>query len=184
MRFEAVEELAVEEVAFSWRARFPIAPLVPLRVTDAYAAGEGRLEVWLLGLPLQRRTGPELAAGEAIRYLAELAWAPHAMAANERLEWRELDARRVEVATRAGSARVAARLELDAAGDVVGSSGDARPRAVGKTAVPTPWAGSFGDHAVLGGIRIPTRGEVRWLLPEGPFTYWRARLTGLELDSS
>ena len=79
---------------------------------------------------------------------------------------------------------MAARLEFDAAGDVVGSSGDARPRAVGKTAVPTPWSGTFGDHAVLGGIRIPTRGEVRWLLPEGPFTYWRARVTGLELESS
>lgn len=39
--FTAVEEFEVEDVAFSWRARFPIAPLVWLRVVDRYAAGEG-----------------------------------------------------------------------------------------------------------------------------------------------
>jgi hypothetical protein len=37
MPFTAVEEFAVEEVAFSWRARFPIVPLVWLRVVDRYA---------------------------------------------------------------------------------------------------------------------------------------------------
>jgi hypothetical protein len=182
LRFTAVEELAVREVAFSWQARFPIAPLVSLRVVDSYAAGEGLLEARLLGLlPVMRQTGPEVSAGEALRYLAELAWVPYAIIANPQLEWRELDARTVEVATQVGSARMTVRLEFDAAGDVVGASTDARPRIEGKTVVPTPWAGSFSDYALAGGIRIPTRGEVRWELPGGPFTYWRGEITSLQL---
>ena len=29
--------------------------------------------------------------------------------------------------------------------------------------------------------RLPTRAEVSWELPDGPFTYFRAQVTGLEL---
>jgi hypothetical protein len=38
LRFEAEQEAATEQVEFSWRARFPIAPLVALRVDDWYRA--------------------------------------------------------------------------------------------------------------------------------------------------
>jgi hypothetical protein len=46
--FEAVEDFAVREVAFEWRARFK--PLGFLRVVDSFAAGEGLLEARLFGL--------------------------------------------------------------------------------------------------------------------------------------
>jgi len=183
LRFEAVEEFAVDEVAFSWRARFPIVPLVWLRVLDRYAAGEGQLEARLFGLPLMRARGQATAEGEAMRYLAELPWVPQAMAVNRQLEWRELDLRTVEVATRVGLARVAVRLEFNAEGDIVGASTDARPRPEGKTIVPRPWGGVFAGYAVFGRIRVPRQAEVRWDLPEGSFTYWRGAVTSLELDS-
>jgi hypothetical protein len=44
-----------------------------------------------------------------------------------------------------------------------------------------PWVGEFHDYRKLGGALIPTRGEVRWELPEGPFTYWRGTITSFEL---
>jgi hypothetical protein len=184
LRFSAVEEFAVKEVAFSWRARFRLAKLVSLSVVDGYAGGAGRLEARLLGLvPVLRARGPEVAEGEALRYLAELAWVPQAMAANRRLEWRELGAQTVEVATRVGSARVALRLEFDAAGDLVGAATDARPRTERKRIVPTPWAGSYSEYAAFDGIRVPTRAEVRWELTDGPFAYWRGRLTSFEVEA-
>jgi hypothetical protein len=181
LSFEAVEELAVHEVAFTWDARMKLAPLLFLRVVDRLVAGEGLLEARLLGLvPVMRQAGEELSEGEALRYLAELVWVPHAMTSNQRLEWRELDAEAVEVATQVGGSRAAARIDFDRDGDIAGASALARPRLVGKQTVLTPWAGSFGEYAVVGGIRIPTRGEVRWELADGPFTYWRARVTSLE----
>jgi hypothetical protein len=42
--------------------------------------------------------------------------------------------------------------------------------------------GGYGDYGIVGGVRIPTRAEVRWELADGPFTYWRGRITSLELD--
>jgi hypothetical protein len=52
----------------------------------------------------------------------QLPWVPHATIANTELEWRELDAQTVEVATPVGSARTAVRLGFDLAGDSVGAS--------------------------------------------------------------
>lgn len=185
LRFTAVEEFAVEEVAFSWRARFRLAPLASLRVLDRYGDGEGLLEARLFGIvPVMRARGQETAEGEAMRYLAELAWVPQAMRANRQLEWRELDTRTVEVATSVGLTRVAVLLEFDAAGDIVGAFAEGRPRLEGKVTVRTAWGGAFADYDVVGGIRLPTRAAVRWELAEGPFTYWRARITSLELGSS
>jgi hypothetical protein len=181
LRFTAVEVFAVKELKFSWQARFPILPGVSMHVVDGYAAGEGKLEARLFGLPFMRFEGPETAEGEAIRCLCELPWVPHAMLANKELEWGEVDGQTVEVATTVGPERVAVRLEFDAAGDIVGAAADARPRTEGKRIVRRPWAGIFGDYAVVGGIRIPTHGEVRWELPDGPFTYWRGTITSLEL---
>lgn len=180
--FTAVEELAVGEVAFSWRARFPIAPLLALRVHDWYRAGEGALEVRLLGLPVMRSHGVEVVKGEAMRYLAELPWVPQAFVGNAQLEWRELDDATVEVGTLVTSSRVAVRLHFDAAGDIIAASADARPRAVGKRAVDTPFRGEFADYEVLSGVRVPTSAEISWDPPEGRFTYFRGRLTALATE--
>src|ERR1700747_362201 len=58
LRFDAVEEFALDRIAFTWRARFLRGWPPVLRVTDAYDPPDGRLEVRLLGLPLQRQVGP------------------------------------------------------------------------------------------------------------------------------
>jgi hypothetical protein len=140
MRFTAVEEFAVERIGFAWQARFPLIPLVAMKVVDEYADGNGQLVARLLGIPVMRQRGPETAVGEALRYLAELPWVPQAIAVNRELRWRELDGREIEVATTVAGQQVAVRFEFDASGDIVRASTDARPRPVGKTFVATPGA--------------------------------------------
>jgi hypothetical protein len=180
--FQAEQDASVERIEFAWRARFLIAHLIRIRVHDWYRGGEGALEVRLLGFPLQRIRGPVVARGEAMRYLAELAWFPYAMVANPELEWHELDEATVEVATQIASVRPAVRLHFDSEGDVVAATADARPRAVGGNVVDTPFRGDFADYQVVGGVRVPTRAEVRWELPEGPFTYFRGQLVDLRAE--
>jgi len=175
-QFEAEQEFSVQRVEFSWRARFPLAPLVALHVRDWYHAGEGALEVRLWHLPIKRLRGDAVAKGEAIRYLAELPWAPQAVVLNRELEWREVDDWTTEVGTRVAGERVAVLLHFDAAGDIVAASAQDRPRAVGKDSVATPFAGEFGDYQVFEGVRLPTTAAVRWELEEGPFVYFRGRI--------
>jgi hypothetical protein len=176
--FRAEEEFAVERVAFAWRARFTVARVVPLRVVDRYDAGAGRLDGRLFGvLPVMSSSGPEAAEAQVLRYLAELPWVPHALVANRELVWRDVDPTALEVS--ASGATV--RHEFDADGDIVAAFAPERPRIVGREVVRTRWSGAFADYAVLGGVRIPTRAEVRWELPDGPFTYWRGTVTSLEV---
>ena len=180
MPFRATEDFAVDRVAFSWRARFPILGPLALAVLDEFSNGDGQLRVSLLGVPLQTEKGPETAVGEAMRYLAELPWAPQAIVANRELEWQGIDNESIEVACRVGATRVAVRWHFNEDGDVAGATG-MRPFLVGKTFVPRRWGGEFGEYATVHGIRAPISGQVWWDLPEGRFVYWRGRLTGLEL---
>jgi hypothetical protein len=182
IRFAAVQRLAVDRVAFSWRARFPMLGPIAIKVVDEYSGGEGRLEARVLGLPVLRQRGPETAIGEALRYLAELPWVPYAMTQNRELEWRSLDERSVEVSSQVGREPIAVTLHFDEAGDIVRAACPARPRQVGKSWVPTPWAGEFGDYGALGGVRIPTSAKVRWEPQSAPFTYWQGNVSSLELD--
>lgn len=180
LRFQATEDFAVDRVAFSWRARFPIAGRLVLRVVDGFAGGAGHLRVSLLGFPLQTLTGSETDVGEAMRYLAELAWAPHAIAANGELAWRARDGQQVEVTYAVGSGEASVCWEFDDAGDLVRATG-MRPYRTGRVFVPRHWGGDFGAYETVAGARIPTTGEAWWELPEGRFVYWRARIDSLEL---
>jgi hypothetical protein len=174
--FVAEQEMDADRVEFAWNANLRAAPLVSLRVRDWYRAGAAGLDVRLWGVPVVRASGEDVARGEAMRYLAELVWVPQAFVSNRALEWREVDESRVEVATRVGGERVAVTLRFDEAGDIVAMSA-VRPRRVGKQVVDTPWNGAFANYRELAGVRLPTTGEVSWLLPDGLFTYFRCTLS-------
>jgi hypothetical protein len=177
LRFDAVEEFATDAVAFTWRARFRILGPLSIRVTDSYRQPDGLLELKALGLPLRRTRGPELAQGEALRYLAEIPWVPHAIIANTDLRWRAIDDRTAEVRTQVAGERVAVALTFD--DDKIVRTVADRPRLEAGGA-PTRWVGEFGDYRSFGAIRVPVRGEVSWELPEGPFTDWRGTITSVQ----
>ena len=180
-RFEASQEARVDRVQFSWRARFALAPLLSIRVQDWYRDGDGALEARLLGIRVAQSAGAETARSEAMRYLAELPWFTHAVLVNRELEWRELGANELEVSTGGASTRATIRLSFDEKGEIVRVFAPDRPRQEGKRIVERPWEGSFADYRPLGGVRVPTAAEVVWQLPDGPFPYFRARVTGLEV---
>jgi hypothetical protein len=179
--FTAEQVISIHQPGFAWLARMQAAPLVSARVLDCYVDGAGLLEARLFGsLRLARAAGPQADKGELMRYLAELAWAPHAMLHNPRLSWREIDATTVEVsaASQAGPARVRLILEN---GDITRIEADDRPRVVGRRIVPTRWQGRCCDYREMDGCRIPTRAVVSWMLEDGPFEYWRGRITAFRM---
>ena len=96
--FTAEQVISIHEPGFAWLAQMQAAPLASARVIDCYVDSRGLLEARLFGsLRLVRAAGPQADRGELMRYLAELAWAPHAMLHNPQLSWREIDATTVEV---------------------------------------------------------------------------------------
>jgi hypothetical protein len=175
--FSAEQVIRISRPGFAWVARMQVVPLLSAQIRECYIDDQGLLEARLWGsLPLARLAGPETSKGELMRYLAELIWAPRAMRHNPALSWREIDAATVEVsaASPGGPARV--RLIFED-GDIARIEADDRPRAAGRRIVPTRWEGCCGDYREMEGCRIPTRAAVSWLLDDGPFEYWRGKVT-------
>ena len=173
----AEQTIQVHEPGFLWLARMRMAPLLPVQILDCYVDGQGYLEARLFGsIPVARAAGPEVSKGELMRYLAELAWAPHAMVRNARLRWREIDSSTIEVSADSPDGPARVRLVFQD-GDIIGIEADDRPRMVGTHAIPTPWRGRFLDHREVDGWRIPTRAEVSWILDGQSVTVWRGEVT-------
>jgi hypothetical protein len=181
MAFTAVQHIAVERVAFSWKARFPLLGPLALRVVDDYDAGTGALTVSLFGLPLQRQRNPETMRGEALRYLAELPFVPPALVMNRELEFQEIDDRRVDVAATVAGERLKVTLDLDERGNVVRASSTIRKLKRNGEWRATPWGGEFRDYTQIGPLYVPAAGEAYWELDSGRYVYWRGNITGAAL---
>ncbi len=174
--FRAEQRLAGDAIGFCWRAWVRMAPFAPFRVIDAFENGAGRLSVSAFGaLPVARGRGPDLDRGEVQRALAELPWRPFAFGSLPHVAWETADGRTLSATYDDGRIRASVDLEVDDEGRVTGGSA-LRPRLVGKASVDTTWRGAFRDWRRFGRAQIPTYAEVAWILPEGPFTYWRGRV--------
>ena len=172
--FRAEQRIDAKQLGFHWKARVRVAPLVWIRVTDAFEQGRGILEVRLRGLLLARAVGPETDQGELVRLLAELPWCPAALD-HPALVWSAVDHWTLRVALEVRATRASLTMKVDDSGRVVSCQSE-RPRKVGKEFVTTDWVGQFGKYRSMGGMCVPTHGEVAWVLPEGAFTYWRGEI--------
>jgi len=178
MPFKAEQWFDGRGIDFRWQAWIRMAPLVSARVVDSYEGGQGSLTAQLLGLvPVARSRGPATDKGEAMRGMAELPWHPFAFCEAPQFRWESTAADKLRVTFVNGETQAAVEFEVDGEGQVRSGAALSRPRIVGKSVVETAWSGTFREYKAFDGVRVPTLAEVAWHLPEGAFTYWRARVT-------
>nr|MDQ5828243.1 hypothetical protein [Chloroflexota bacterium] len=74
--FTSDQKVVTQRPGFDWNGRVAMMPGVPVRVHDAYVAGEGILHASLLGLftVVDMRGTGDVAEGELMRFFAEAAW--------------------------------------------------------------------------------------------------------------
>jgi len=179
--FRAEEVFRVHPPAFQWSARIRAIPLVPVRVMDRYMNGRGSMLARVGGVAtvVSQSGGPGLNAGALARYLAEAVWIPTRLASLPGVHWTGVDDRTADATLADGDTEVTVRFHFDEAGDPTGISGT-RPREVDGSFVDTPWVGRFDQHREMGGFRIPTRGQVAWMVDGREEVYWRGRVLSAE----
>jgi hypothetical protein len=176
--FEAEQWLDTAGLDFHWLARARMGRILPVAVVDSFKAGHGLLTVRLFGvLAVVNAEGPDVDRGEAMRALAEIPWRPSALADAPYLSWSEVSSNTLRAEYDDGKTRCHVDLEVDGYGGVRSASAPDRPRAVQNESLETPWRGEFSEYREFDGMRVPTRAEVSWLLPEGVFTYFRCQVT-------
>jgi len=182
--FTSTQRIITRRPGFDWEARITLMPGFSVRVHDAYVAGEGILHASLFGLVslVNLRGRPELAQGELMRFLAESSWYPTALLPSQGVQWESIDEHSARATLKDGQTTVAVLFRFDENDLVESVRAEARPRTVGDTVVPTPWEGRWWNYQLRDGMRIPMEGEVAWMLPEGPKSYWRGRITRISYE--
>ena len=182
--FTSTQRVVTSRPGFDWDARISILPGLPVRVHDAYVAGEGLLHAAILGLiTVADLSGkPEVAEGELLRFFAEAAWYPTALLPSQGVHWEAVDDTSARATLRDSNVSVTLLFRFDHAGLIGSVRAEARGRVVDGVAVPTPWEGRLWGYELRDGMRVPLQGEVAWHLPEGPMPYWRGRITSLRYE--
>ena len=171
--FAAEQTVALREPGFLWFATMRGPGPLDTEVLDAFVADRGTLEARVMGsVPVARVGGPEADVAEAMRYLAELPWAPLAILCNPFVHWRRLAEDLYDATLHTGSGPATVRFHLDK-GDIVLAEADARMWTPGRY---LPWRGAFAAYGRVSGVRVPLAAEVGWMEPDGWRPYWRGEL--------
>ena len=182
--FTSTQRVVLRPPGFVWNGRLALLPGLPVRVHDAYVAGEGILHASLLGLIdlAELRGTPAMNEGELMRFLAEAAWYPTALLPSQGVRWEAVDDTSAMATLEDGETRASLLFRFDAEGLIESVRAEARGRMVAGKVIPTPWEGRWSHPALVDGMRIPLEGEVAWLLPEGRKPYWRGRVTQIRFE--
>ena len=182
--FTSTQRVITRRPGFDWDGRVAMMPGLPVRVHDAYIAGEGILHAAVLGLVSMvnlRGTG-EVAQGELMRFFAEAAWYPTALLPSQGVLWDAVDDHSARATIKDGDLTLTLLFRFNKEGLIETVRAEARGRTIGGKVVPTPWEGRFWNYEARDGMQVPFDGEVAWLLPEGAKPYWRGRITKLSYE--
>jgi hypothetical protein len=177
--FTSDQVVVAQRPGFDWNGRVALAPGLPVRVHDAYVAGEGILHASLLGLfsVVDMRGTGDVAEGELMRFFAEAAWYPTALLPSQGVSWEAVDDHSAHATLEEGDVSITMLFTFNEEGLIDTVRAETRGRAVGEEVVPTPWRGRFWNYEERDGMLVPLDGEVAWLLPEGEEPYWRGHIT-------
>ena len=184
MPFEAEHLSAPGATAFVWNARVAVAPLLDVRVRDAYIEGEGSGHVSLLsafGISAASGT-PEMNSGSLHRFLAEAVWYPVALLPGPTLRWSPIDSSRALATLTDHGISVSLEFRFADTGEVTGIYTPARWGTFGGGYEQRPWEGHFRNYERTNGFRVPTEGEVGWYVDDQWRAVWKGTI--LEFDVS
>lgn len=175
--FTAETVLRADRSEFCWDARFS-----GMSVVDAYEGGRGRAVLKVARLvPVKSYSGPETDRGELLRYLGSAALCPSMMVCNHAMGWEPAGEDLVRVSDRATGTALDLAIGPDGCPGLLRA---VRHRMAGKALIPTPWSGACSDFVEWEGLRVATRVDARWTLPEGEFVYYRAEVRGYAIQES
>lgn len=182
--FEAKEYFSAQPPGFVWDASIRMAPLMKVRVRDAYVTGQGSMQVKILSLVsvVDEHGKAELNAGALQRYLAEVVWLPTALLPSEGVKWSAIDDSRALATLTDSGTTVSLEFHFNDVGEITDVFSPGRYREVNGKYELTPWAGHFRNYKERNGMWIPIEAAVEWQLPDGSFPYWKGRIVEVEYD--
>ncbi len=176
--FTATQHFTTARPGFVWDATIAMAPGVPVRVVDAFIAGEGLLRPTILGLyaiGTLQGTG-EIARGELLRHFAESVWFPTALLPSQGVVWQAVDDTSAQATTTDGPINVTMLFRFGADGLITAIHVDGRATTVGTATVLMPWECRMSNYRTRGGMQVPLTGEALYITPQGETPYFKGTI--------
>ena len=182
--FEACQVVSPLTPGFVWNARIAIAPLIHIRVRDAYVAGRGSGKVSLMSaITVAHDQGHmKLDSGALYRFLAEAVWYPTALLPGVGVKWRGVDNNRAIATLTDAEISVSLEFRFNDSGEVIGIYTAERYGLFDGQYEKHPWEGHFRKYEIRDGIKIPTEAEVGWYLPGGWWLFWKGRIVEVDFE--
>jgi hypothetical protein len=186
MPFEAEHLVAPGAPAFVWIARVSVAPLLHVRVRDAYIDGTGSGHVSLLSsFEVSAASGtPEMNSGSLHRFLAEAVWYPVALLPGPALQWSPIDTNRARATLTDRGVSVSLEFSFAETGEVTGIYTAGRWGSFGGGYEQRPWEGHFRSYEEKNGFRVPTQGDVGWYVDGEWHGVWEGTILDVEVQTS
>ena len=177
-QFTATQRFTTARPGFVWDANITMVPGVPVRVVDAFIAGEGLLRPTILGLyglGTLQGTG-EIARGELLRHFAESVWFPTALLPSQGVVWQAVDDASALATMTDGQISVTMLFRFGADDMIVAVSVEGRATTVGTATVLMPWECRMSNYQTRDGMRVPLTGEALYITPQGEKPYFRGTI--------
>ena len=182
--FTATQHFTTLRAGFVWNANISLFPGMPVRVVDAFIAGEGLLRPTILGLysmgTLQGRG--EIARGELLRHFAESVWFPTALLPSQGVVWQAVDDTSAQATMTDGPISVTMLFRFGADGLITSIYVEERATKVGDATVLMPWEGRLSNYQVQGGMRVPLTSEALYITPQGEKPYFKGTIDTLTYE--
>lgn len=182
--FEASQIVSENPVGFLWDAKIRIFPSVFVRIIDVFEDGVGSGEVSLMSAITlgSDKNHPKLNAGALYRYLAESVWHPTALLPQSGVKWKAVDKYTAIASLSVDDVSVSLEFRFNNLGQITGIYTEERFGKFGDRYIRYPWEGYFSNYQDFDGVKIPTKGEVGWHLPEGWWLFWKGTIIQAEFD--
>lgn len=183
-KFKATQIISQDNVSFLWDAKINIAPLFHVRVRDSLIEAMGEGNVYLMSaISLgSDKNKPELNSGTLYRYLAEAVWHPTALLPQSGVNWESVDNNKAIANLTKFNISISLEFKFNNFGEIIGIYTKDRYGKFGNKYVKYPWEGKFSDYKEFNGIKIPTKGEVGWHLPNGWWLFWKGEIMDAKFD--
>ena len=184
--FKAIQIISQDTVSFLWDAKINIAPFFHVRVRDSLIEGIGAANVYLMSAMSvgSDKDNPELNSGALYRYLAETVWHPTALLPQSGVTWESVNEYKAIAHFKKFNTSLSLEFKFNDLGEIIGIYTENRYGKFGNKYVKYPWEGRFSDYKEFDGIKIPTKGEVGWHLPDGWWLFWKGKIIDAKFELS
>lgn len=169
---------------FVWNAQIAMIPGIQAQVVDSYIAGRGLLHAAMQGVftVAQVRGNGDIARGEFMRYLAEMAWYPTALLPSQGVRWEAVDDHSAKATLVDGPVALTLLFRFNRVGLIESFRAEARGSMLDGQLVMAPWEGQWSNYQPHSGMTVPFTGQVAWVRPEGLRPYFVGNVTSLAYE--